>query len=106
LGPGLTPTEVARKHAISSGQLYTWRQQVLGDQMTLLSHVPPDFAQVEMTPAPQPPDEPDAKSGMLVTSPRPAGLIEIVLSSGVTLRVDGQVDGPALRRVLAALAGR
>jgi hypothetical protein len=43
---------------------------------------------------------------MLVTSPRPAGLIEIVLSSGVTLRVDGQVDGPALRRVLAALAGR
>ena len=106
LGPGLTPTEVARKHAISSGQLYTWRQQVLGGQMTLLSHVPPDFAQVEMTPAPQPPDEPDAKSGMPVTSPRPAGLIEIVLSSGVTLRVDGQVDGPALRRVLAALAGR
>ena len=29
LGPELTPTEVARKHAISSGQLYTWRQQVL-----------------------------------------------------------------------------
>ena len=31
LGAGLTPTEVARKHGISSGQLYTWRQQVLGD---------------------------------------------------------------------------
>lgn len=30
LGPALTPTEVARKYAISSGQLYTWRQQVLG----------------------------------------------------------------------------
>ena len=29
LGPELTPTEVARKHAISSGQLYTWRQQLL-----------------------------------------------------------------------------
>src|SRR6202022_1653047 len=52
LGPELTPTEVARKHAISSGQLYTWRQQGLGGQMTLLSHAPPDFAQVEMTPAP------------------------------------------------------
>jgi transposase len=55
-GPELTPTEVARKHAISSGQLYSWRQQVLGRQMTLLSRAPPDFAQVEMTPAPQPPD--------------------------------------------------
>jgi transposase-like protein len=32
LGPELTPTEVARKHAISSGQLYTWRQQLLGVQ--------------------------------------------------------------------------
>jgi transposase-like protein len=58
LGPGLTPTEVARKHAISSGQLYTWRQQVLGGQMTLLSHAPPDFAQVEMTAAPHLPDAP------------------------------------------------
>ena len=30
LGSELTPTEVARKHAISSGLLYSWRQQVLG----------------------------------------------------------------------------
>ena len=29
LGPELTPSEVARKHAISSGQLYTWRRQLL-----------------------------------------------------------------------------
>src|ERR1700750_925344 len=30
LGWELTPTEVARKYAISSGLLYSWRQQVLG----------------------------------------------------------------------------
>ena len=35
--------------------------------------------------------------------PRPAGLIEIVLPSGVTLRVDAAVDAIALRRVLAVL---
>jgi transposase len=35
LGPGLTPTEVARKHAISSGHFYTWRQQVLGGQIDI-----------------------------------------------------------------------
>jgi transposase len=29
LGPDLTRTEVARKHGISTGQLYTWRQQRL-----------------------------------------------------------------------------
>jgi transposase len=103
LGPGLTPTEVARKHAISSGQLYTWRQQVLGGQMTLLSHAPPDFAQVEMTPAPHLPEAPADKNGTPVTRPRPAGLIEIVLPGGVILCVDAEVDGAALGRVLAAL---
>jgi len=29
LGLELTPTEVARKHGISTGQLYTWRQRRL-----------------------------------------------------------------------------
>jgi transposase len=106
LGPGLTPTEVARKHAISSGQLYTWRQQVLGGQMTLLSRATPDFAQVEMTPAPQRPDAADDKNGTLATPPRPGGLIEIVLTSGVTLRVDAEVDAAALGRILAALDRR
>ena len=106
LGPGLTPTEVARKHAISSGQLYTWRQQVLGGQMTVLSRTTPDFAQVEMTPAPRPSTEPDARNGTLVTPPHPAGRIEIVLPSGVTLRVDADVDAAALGRVLAALDQR
>lgn len=106
LGAGLTPTEVARKHAISSGQLYAWRQQVLGGQMTLLSHASPDFAQVEMTPALQPPDAPDDKNGTPVTPPRLAGLIEIVLPGGVTLRVDAEVDAAALGRVLTALDQR
>ena len=47
LGSDLTPTEVARKHAISSGQLYTWRQQLLGAQTALDRGGVPRFAQVE-----------------------------------------------------------
>jgi transposase len=106
LGPALTPTEVARKYAISSGQLYTWRQQVLGGQMTLLSRgTTPEFAQVEMTPAPPPQDKQDGRNVTPVL-PHPAGLIEIVLPSGVTLRVDAAVDAAALSRVLAALQQR
>ncbi len=106
LGSELTPTEVARKHAISSGQLYTWRQQVLGGQMTLLARTAPDFAQVEMTTAPPQPEAPDDRPGPAVTPSRMSGLIEILLSGGVTVRVDAAVDGQALRRVLGALASR
>ena len=49
LGPDLTPTEVARKYGISSGLLYTWRQQLLGKPGGLLTRSSPSFAQVEMT---------------------------------------------------------
>ena len=47
LGSTLTPTEVARKHGISSGLLYGWRQKLIGGQMTLLQQSPPGFARVE-----------------------------------------------------------
>lgn len=105
LGPALTPTEVARKYSIGTGQLYTWRQQVLGGQMRLLSQPTPDFARVEMMPGPPPQAMPDDRNATPAL-PRPAGLIEIVLPGGVTLRVDAAVDAAALRRVLAALQPR
>src|SRR4051795_9934153 len=48
LGPALTPTEVARKHGISSGLLYNWRRQILGEQMALARRALPGFTQVEI----------------------------------------------------------
>ena len=54
LGSEVTPTEVARKYAISSGLLYTWRQQVLGGQVNVVTPAP-SFARVELTPALQAP---------------------------------------------------
>jgi transposase len=110
LGPALTPTEVARKYAINSGRLYTWRRQVLGGQMTRLVCSTPGFAQVEMVPphvaAPEPMPEPPIAPPEPVLPPRPEGLIEVVLSDGVTVRVDAGVNAHALRRVLDAVAGR
>jgi transposase len=112
LGPELTPTEVARKYAISSGLLYTWRHQILGGQMSRLACSAPTFAQVEMTPAPRQLEGPDAKPEQPEAPPepetplRPDGLIEIVLPGGVTLRVDAGVDGTVLRRVLDVVAAR
>ncbi len=56
LGPELTPTEVARKHRISTGQIYTWRQQFLSCGAAV-SRTAPRFTAVELAPpcAPSPP---------------------------------------------------
>ena len=113
LGPELTPTEVARKYAIGSGQLYTWRRQLLSVQPgAVMTRVAPRFAQVELTSPPLPPapdvpadHQPPALSPPLSQS-RPGGRMEITLPGGVTLRVDADVDGAALRRVLAVLDKR
>src|ERR1700722_16655363 len=104
LGPDLTPTEVARKHGISSGLLYGWRQKLLSGQMTHLRELPPSFAEVEIALPQSDRADPEPSSADVLS--RPPGLIEIVLPENVTLRVDAQVDGPALRRVLTALTKR
>ena len=48
-GPDLTPTEVARKHRISTGQIYTWRQQFLTCEAAV-SRMAPRFTAVELAP--------------------------------------------------------
>ena len=63
-GAELTPTEVARKHGISSGQLYTWRHELLGLQAPVVSRAMPRFAEVELTPAPP------SRSPPVVAAPR------------------------------------
>ena len=111
LGSELTPTEVARKYAISSGLLYSWRQQVLGSPVSVVTGTAPSFARVELSSELQGPDDNEPASTAVPSPPpppssRPDGLIEIVLPSGVLVRVDASVDGRALRRILGALADR
>ena len=93
LAAGASPTNIARLHSISTGQLYTWRHALRAAQ--------PDaafgrFAHVEVAPQPMAPVDIPA---------RPRGLIEIALSDGTTVRVDAGIDPRALRRVLTALRG-
>lgn len=109
LGPDLTPTEVARKYRISTGQLYTWRQQLVSFQGAMVARAAPRFAPVELSrPAPASDPTPVDRPALALPAlpPRPDGLIEILLPGGVSLRVDAHVDGGALRRVLGALADR
>ena len=112
LAPGAVTQAVAERHGIGTGLLYTWRRQMLVAAMT-------GFAAVEIRPeaaavlqvtggtaapslAAAQPEVPSAAEA--ATPPARPGLIEVELPTGVWLRVGTDVDGPALRRVLAALA--
>lgn len=111
LGPELTPTEVARKHEISSGQLYTWRRDLLATQTAMMARFTPRFAEVEMiAPPAQLVDDDPPPSEVRPLPPAPSrsggGLIDVVLPDGVVVRVDARVDTSALRRVLDALGRR
>jgi transposase len=93
LAPGASPTNIARLHGISTGQLYTWRQALKAAQPGAAIG---RFARVEVA------SRPVAPPGVPARSP---GLIEIAYSDGTTVRVDSGIDPRALRHVLAALRG-
>jgi transposase len=105
LAPGAVVMAVARRHGISTGLLYTWRRQALSRAMSgfLPVQVVGDVAPASPLPGTGITAEPPLPEA--ASSPA-SGVIEIVLSSGVSLRVDGTVDEDALRRVLSALEGR
>ncbi len=48
LGPGISPTEIIRKHGVSSGQLYTWRQQLARRISGELAGPSANFARVDV----------------------------------------------------------
>ena len=97
LEPGAVVQVVADRHGISTGQLYTWRKQMLATAMA-------GFAPVAVV-ADTPP------LSALTPSSEPAAMdapatIEIVLPSGASIRVTGGADAAVLRMVLAELGGR
>ena len=121
--PGSSVKQTVERHEIGSGQLYTWRRQLLDGELGGPLNIgslrsAPSFARVELAPMHEaaaegpPPVATDPNSGLregAVANARltaSVGLIEIELPSGARVRVDGGVDGQALRRVLEALGSR
>jgi transposase len=104
---GVSPTAVARRYGISSGLLYAWRKALLAAQPAAASGSATRFARVEVARSVKCAD-PGTSMPLLLPEPaaQPAGLIEIVLPVGVTVRVDQQIDPRALRRVLSVLDKR
>ena len=99
LVPGTKVSEVARRHGISRGLLYTWRREA-GQQATASSL--PDLVPVVMANGGEeaPSSERERPS---TAATKPAAIIEIALPGGVRVTVHGRVEERALRAVLGAL---
>ena len=70
----------------------------------------PRFAAVDLAPSTPDASEPAPTGETMPAEPatpaRTGGMIEIMLPNGVSLRVDAEVNGPALRRVLDVVSRR
>ncbi len=97
LEPGVIVQAVADRHGVSTGQLYTWRKQMLATAMA--GFVPVDVV-------PEAPQLPSATLAEMPTSSAAPGMIEITLPSGASIRISGSADAATLRLVLAEMGGR
>ena len=103
LAPNVVVSEVARRHEISTGLLYTWRKQALAG---LLGGFMPVriVANAEVSAVSALEDRAAEETKPAVAGSR--GLVEVVWPNGIVVRVDADVDERALRCVLAALEAR
>jgi transposase len=97
LEPGVIVQAVADRHGVSTGQLYTWRKQMLATAMA-------GFVPVEVVP--EAPQLPPSGPAMSPDSCMPFGVIEITLPSGASIHITGCADAATLRVVLAGIGGR
>ena len=94
LQPGAVVQAVADQYGVSSGQLHTWRKEMLAAAVS-------GFVPVAVTP-----EAPRVAAPLREVAAETPGVIEIALPSGVTVRASGRVDMAVLRGVLAELGGR
>ncbi len=106
--PGAKFAEVARRHEVSRGLLWQWRD---AQRRGTLVADEPVFVPLRVVPE-LPPPEPQPPGAASAPSAPPAepavapdGRIEIVLPDGTAVRVAESISTTALRRVLAALRG-
>ena len=107
--PGAKFNDVARRHDLSRGLLWQWRE---ARQRGRLVEDVPVFVPLRVLPELPPPERGDAGAETAVSSREtekgPEGVgqaVEIILPDGTVLRVAEGIALPALRRLLSALRG-
>ncbi len=103
---GASLTEVARRHDVSRGLIWQWRDALRRGRLV---EETPSFVPVRVMPE-LPSPEPENAAGLAPSTAPDTGAtaderIEIVLPDGTAVRVSEAVGLAALRRVLAALRG-
>ena len=93
--PGATVAEVARRHEVSRGLLWQWRDAYRRGELV----DQPAFLPMRVLAAPEAPPALSPGDAAIEKDQR----IEIVLPDGTTLRVSETVGAVGLHRVLAAL---
>ena len=98
--PGAVFAAVARRHGISRGLLWIWRQQMRRGELRAVSF------QAEFMPVNVIADTSDARvsasASMPITRPE---TVDIILPDGTCLRVNAAIDATSLRRLLGVLRG-
>jgi transposase len=119
--PGASVAAVARRNNANANQVFEWRKlyrqgrlvdkkaargALPGHDLIRIGVVDHDgsIRPLPVTPGPSTPPQPDTRPpGLAMPEPRPSGIVEIELSSGIKVRVDAGIDEAALRRVLAVI---
>jgi transposase len=103
--PGVKFSEVARRHDISRGLLWQWRDAQRRGRLVAET---PGFVPLQVVPelaAPEPPGGSGAPpcAGPADPGAEPDERIEIVLPDGTAVRVTATISAATLRRVLAVV---
>jgi len=103
--PGVTFSEVARRHDISRGLLWQWRDAHRRGRLVAET---PAFLPLQIVPelaAPEPPGGSGSPpcAGRPDPEDEPDERIEIVLPDGTAVRVTATISAATLRRVLAVV---
>jgi len=103
--PGVKFSEVARRHDISRGLLWQWRDAQRRGRLVAET---PGFLPLQVVPELAAPEPPGGSGAPPCAAPpavedEPDERIEIVLPDGTAVRVAATISAAALRRVLAAL---
>lgn len=105
LAPGTTIASVADRHGVARSQVYGWLRKARAGKLPGISLSPAAGTafvpvKVEELPAPA------AAQSFTKPAPRPrAGVIEIALGNGRSLKVDEEIDPAVVARLAAALDG-
>ncbi len=105
LEPSASVGAVARRHGVSANVLYAWRKQARAGAMAgfVPVEVGGDARPALGAPAMRDEESPASAGAARASAVGRGGLIEVELPNGWRVRVGGDVDAGALRRVFSAL---